>query len=490
MLGPCLGDYGAVPDDLVRFGRQLPGRHEVQRELFWECYIRQVRVAFGVLGDWALAEEIALEAFRGLRRQVRVTRDPATAQAYLDRAVIRLARTSGKRPAAAGAAGSPPARPDDIERAWAELERRTREDSRTRRRRLAGCAGVGGAGLVLAAAVAAGPGRPGPPVPAAFPGAIVARIVTPAAAAMTADRGNLWVLTASRHLVRIDAATNEVTLREPVPGTSSATAQLAAQLAAGDGTLWVAANTTESARLSTQLLRISPADGRVLASINIDGCVSQNSVTNGPVITYGAGHLWIGCLIAGKTGYAAVILRVNPATDRVDGRTTPIRGPAGWLAAGSGGLWESGPMSPITQLDRRTMRSTGRTVSGPASGSLGGQPIVQAAGALWALRGGTVVEIGPASGLVRQVFQRYHDEPGGAVPAGEIAVSGDSLWVAGPPITRFNIATGRVLAQVAGPWDRGSSDLIAVTPGAVWVSTGTVIIRLDPGRIPPGPAAS
>src|SRR5215472_10841814 len=311
------------------------------RELFLECYGKQVQAAFAVTGDWPRAEEIAIEAFSRVLRRVRAIRDPAAAHACLDRAVARLAAVSGRPVVPGRRATSPPERPGDVERAWAEVELRTQDAARARRRRLAGCAALAGLGATLAAAMAAGPSRSRAPGPVAFPSAVVARVPLSGAAAMAADRGRIWVLTASLELVGIDIATNKVTLREPVPGGSAATNPGAAQLAAGDGTLWIAANTTEAARLSTRLLRISPVSGQVLARINIGGCVSQNSVTNNPVITYGAGRLWIGCLLPGRAGYAAEILRVNPATDQVDGRTSPIRSPAGWLAAGSGGLWDS-----------------------------------------------------------------------------------------------------------------------------------------------------
>jgi hypothetical protein len=474
-----------VPDDVVLFGRQAPGRADMVRELFLECYGQQVLAAFKATGDLPRAEEIAIEAFSRVLRRGRAIRDPAAAHARLDRAVARLAGVSGSPAVPGRRAASPPDRPGDVERAWAEVERRTREASRARRRRLAGCAALAGLG---AAAIAAGPSRGRAPGPVAFPSAVVARIPLPGAAALAADRGRIWVLTASLELVGIDTATNKVTLREPVPGGGAATNPGAVQLAAGDGTLWIAANTIDAARLSTRLLRISPANGRVLATINIGGCVSQNSVTNNPVITYGAGRLWIGCLLPANAGYAAEILRVNPATDQVDGRTTPIRSPAAWLAAGRGGLWDSAPMSPITQVDRRTMRSTGRTVSGPAARSLGGTPIALAGGALWALADGKITEIGPGSGQVRRAFRGPIGDRGGAVPAGDFAVSGAWMWLTGPPITRVSVATGRVLAQVAAPWASRCCGLIAVTPGAVWVSTGTMIVRLDPDRIPPGPA--
>jgi hypothetical protein len=444
-----------VPDDVVLFGRESPSHADLVRELFGECYRRQVLAAFAVTDDWAHAEQIVIEAFSRLRRRIPTLRDPAAALAYLDRAVAELSGAAGRqllrsrrralRPASPARTAPPPhvpppARLGDVERAWTEIERRALEASRMRRRWLSGCAAVAAAGAALAAGIVAGPRGGGQPGPAAYPSAVVARVPVPAADAMAADRGRLWVVTGSQDLVGIDTATSTVTLREPVPSGGAATSPGAAQLAAGDGSLWIAVNTTEAARLSTQLLRISPTDGRVLARIDLGGCVSQNSVSNGPVITYGAGRLWVGCLVTGSAGYVAAILRVNPATDRVDGRTGLVG-------------------SPVT-----------------------------VGGALWTLADGSISESLAGGQLSRMVVGRSAD-PGQAVTAGDFAVSGQSLWLVGPPITRVSVASGRVLAQITAPWERACCGLIAATPGAIWVSTGSAIVRLDPARIPPGPAA-
>ncbi len=77
-----------------------PGRAEredVMLRLFDEHYVPLCRLAFVILGDHALAEEIVMEAllrtFSGWGR----LRDPGRADVYLRRAVINLSRTGIRR---------------------------------------------------------------------------------------------------------------------------------------------------------------------------------------------------------------------------------------------------------------------------------------------------------------------------------------------------------------------------------------------------------
>ena len=52
-----------MTDDVISSGWQRPGREEAIASLFLACYPQLVQTAFGLAGDWAVAEELALEAF-------------------------------------------------------------------------------------------------------------------------------------------------------------------------------------------------------------------------------------------------------------------------------------------------------------------------------------------------------------------------------------------------------------------------------------------
>jgi RNA polymerase sigma-70 factor (sigma-E family) len=77
--------------------RPIPGRDEAMLGLFDEHYLPLCRLAFVILGNHALAEEIVMEAllktFSGWGR----LRDPSRADVYLRRAVINLARSKIRR---------------------------------------------------------------------------------------------------------------------------------------------------------------------------------------------------------------------------------------------------------------------------------------------------------------------------------------------------------------------------------------------------------
>ena len=72
-------------DDKAVPGRQIPDRDEAIATLFYACYPKLVRTGYSLAGDWAVAEEMAQEAFVRLWHRWRWIRDPGTAPAYLSR---------------------------------------------------------------------------------------------------------------------------------------------------------------------------------------------------------------------------------------------------------------------------------------------------------------------------------------------------------------------------------------------------------------------
>jgi RNA polymerase sigma-70 factor (sigma-E family) len=86
-----------VTDDTVTWGRQILGREEAIATLFYACYAQLVATGYGVAGDWAVAEELAQEAFVRLWRRWRWLRDPEAAPAYLHRTVVNLGNSAIRR---------------------------------------------------------------------------------------------------------------------------------------------------------------------------------------------------------------------------------------------------------------------------------------------------------------------------------------------------------------------------------------------------------
>jgi RNA polymerase sigma-70 factor (sigma-E family) len=116
-------------------GRQIPDRDEAIATLFQAFYPKLVRTGYSLAGDWAVAEELAQEAFARLWRRWRWIRDPETAPAYLYRTVVNLSNSAIRRRAlerrVASFRAEQPAGPDpvadlDLQQAIAALAPRKR----------------------------------------------------------------------------------------------------------------------------------------------------------------------------------------------------------------------------------------------------------------------------------------------------------------------------------------------------------------------------
>lgn len=77
--------------------RSKMGRDEVMLRLFDEHYVPLCRLAYVILGDHALAEEMVMEALLHTLSGWGRMRDPARADVYLRRAVINLSRSGIRR---------------------------------------------------------------------------------------------------------------------------------------------------------------------------------------------------------------------------------------------------------------------------------------------------------------------------------------------------------------------------------------------------------
>jgi RNA polymerase sigma-70 factor (sigma-E family) len=74
-----------------------PGRAEELSRLFEAHHADMVRLAFYLTGSWAVAEELAQEAFLRLWRRWGGLHDPRAALGYLRASVVNLSRSSLRR---------------------------------------------------------------------------------------------------------------------------------------------------------------------------------------------------------------------------------------------------------------------------------------------------------------------------------------------------------------------------------------------------------
>ena len=474
-----IGDARSVADDIVTSGGTAARRDEALELLFRARYPQLAATAFGLTGDWAVAGDLAQEAFARLIRRPRRIDDPDAAAAYLHRTVTSLAKPAA-RPAGTPQTG----RRIGVDDAWRQFEQRRRETS-PRGNRWLSIAAAAVAVIAVAAVLAGRPhsahhdprpaaGAARPPALSAtrnYPAAITARIGVRNVISMTGIGDAVWAMTLSGNLVRISARTNAVTLSVHMPGIA-----IGGQLAAGGGRLWLDA-CRSSGRV--QLLGIDPATGHVRSRISLPGSCGS--------IAYGLGHLWI---VSGVKG-GIRILRISPDARRVDARTPVIHNLVYSFVAGPEGVWYS-TGSRIRQVDPSGTRLAGVTVNDSGyQFTLLDAELALGHGAVWALSGNeNIARIDPATGGVTAVVSYRSFDPTYAFTGGPfIEVGQGSLWLLADlghtQVLRISLSSGQPLGRirVGGSCGQPCSQIYDVA-GAVWVPSGSDLVRIDPARLP------
>jgi hypothetical protein len=381
----------------------------------------------------------------------------------------------------------------NVDRAWNRFLRRRQA---TRRRRQ--LAAVAVAAVVMAVLVPAGVARLGGAVasrsgqPAARPvptvpagDAVVARLPVADVISLASYGSDVWALTGTHELVRIDARTNVVTLRMPVAGLASDTT-----VVTGGGALWLDGLGSSG---QSRLLRIDPATGAISARTNLPAGCGQAA--------YGLGHVWVLC-----NGTDTVrVLRIDPATALVDAQTGALPGPAYSLVAGSEGVWYISDDAGPAKVDASGTHLTGLKVTGPKYlnvhspdyiGPPGGSQLVLGDRAVWALDGNvsgrpeSIAAINPATGRITRAFT-YTEAAGVAYDFWGLyaTVGQSSIWMLAPlgrnEVVRVSMTTGKPLSVV---YPGGSCSQYCMqiydAAGAVWEPTSQQILRIDPARMP------
>lgn len=242
--------------------------------------------------------------------------------------------------------------------------------------------------------------------------------------------------------------------------------------AAGQGALWLA----NQHATHPDVIRIDPRTGRVTARPRLAG-------GPGPVTSIAAayGSVWI--LVPGRAATPGWrVLRLNPATNRVDGISAAIAGTqlAGHTAAiwaSSGRIWVTGSMNLIAGLDPRTlaMRDTAtvalseglvfgggrawalnearpslaaidpltgkatRTMAVPPPSATGDDYVVAGPGLLWVFRGSRLSQLNPATGAI---IARARVDPIAPAFYSPALIAGRNLWYLG------QTSHGTVLDQI------------------------------------------
>ncbi|MGN6793135.1 MAG: sigma-70 family RNA polymerase sigma factor [Streptosporangiaceae bacterium] len=318
-----------------------------------------------------------------------------------------------------------------------------------------------------------------------YPGAVAARIQMSGVTTVVGDTANVWVVRAivpppglrtTYQLAGINLKTNMIMFRTSLYGQQRA-------IAAGSGRLWL---TTAHGQARGQIVRLDPADGHIISTIRLHAGVCTQ-------LAFGFGHLFAACRDVSSPGTA--IWRINPVSEQGYRLTSPVRGFVSSLVAAPQTLWYlindssirglanvGGNPQPLTAQDRsyyQTMPS--------------GQGLVYGDGSLWALSGGErLAKIDPSTGRVLRRFSFRNYDPSRAGGLDFLTAGGGWLWFLdnGYPfsgVLRVSEATGRPAGGVSiAPASCGQviCSQIFHTPGAVWVPTAALLIRIDTSRMP------
>jgi len=380
----------------------------------------------------------------------------------------------------------------DVHQAWDRFQRRRPQASRQRRRLIAAVTTAAVVAVVsVSAAVVRLEGRAsphssgGPTAVTAAGDAVAGRIPVADVVSMTASGTDVWALTGSHELVRIDARTNAVTLRVQVAGVANNS-----PVVAGGGALWLDGTGPAG---HARLLKIDPATGAISAQTTLPAGCSQAA--------YGLGHVWVLCSAANT----AKVLRVDPATAQVDAQTGALPGPIYTFVAGSEGVW-LGANTGILQVDPSGTRLTGLTVTGSAKylsvnspdyiGPLGEDELALGDGAVWALYGNvsgrpeSLAEINPVTGRITVAFT-YPEVADTSNDFWDLnaAFGSGSIWMLAPlgsnEIVRISTTSGNPVSRVypGGSCSQYCMQVYAIA-GAVWEPTAQQIIRINPARMP------
>jgi hypothetical protein len=381
----------------------------------------------------------------------------------------------------------------DVNQAWDRFQRRRPQASRRRRRLIAAVTtaavvavvSVSAAVVRLDSGAASHSGTTGPASVTPAGDAVAARIPVADVRSMTASGSDVWALTGSHELVRIDTRTNAVTLRVHVAGVANNS-----PVVAGGGALWLDGTGPAG---HARLLKIDPTTGAISAQTTLPAGCSQAA--------YGLDHVWVLC----NAGSTAKVLRVNPATAQVDAQTGVLPGPIFTFVAGSEGVW-LGTNAGLRQVDPSGTHLTGLTVTGSAKylsvnspdyiGPLGAAELALGDGAVWALSGNvsgrpeSLAEINPVTGRVTVAFI-YPEVADTSNDFWDLnaAFGQGSIWMLAPlggnEIVRISTTSGHPVSRV---YPGGScSDYcmqVYAFAGAVWEPTAQQIIRLNPAAMP------
>jgi DNA-binding beta-propeller fold protein YncE/outer membrane lipoprotein-sorting protein len=245
--------------------------------------------------------------------------------------------------------------------------------------------------------------------------------------ALTYAAGSIWVVTNGGRLERIDPASN----RQGGPAIAVGGGTTPSRdIAYGAGTLWTVGGKVRTAHFPNgmsdssyaSLVRINPANGRVILDIPIQGDLAYSAA-----IAVGEGSTWVATYRPTPSGKSdsTVLVRVDPEHNRVVSTLTLGSYSLGRIVTALGSIWLTvgnyDHHGYLIRIDPRSNRIIAKIRVGKSPDGIAVSP-----GAIWVANSedGTLSKIDPATNRVVGTPLPVGDYPGGALYAY------GALWVA------------------------------------------------------------
>jgi hypothetical protein len=239
----------------------------------------------------------------------------------------------------------------------------------------------------------------------------------------------------------------------------------------------------------------SPLTGHVATTIDVGPYGQTNSVLAA------ADQVWVTAYgVAQEEG--AFMLRVDPATDRVVGRTSLLGGP-GWetggggLTFGDGSLWVAGgghgPSGGTEGVLQRIDPATGDVQATTWMGGRTGADVAVDQGSVWVALfrdpdSAQVVRVDPGTNAIVNRIPLESDYVRRIMVARGFVVVEEKVWPGGEgPITLLQTidpATNQVVATVREDGALAEAE-VTVWNGELWAASREGFIRLDPTTLEP-----
>ena len=276
------------------------------------------------------------------------------------------------------------------------------------------------------------------------------------------DADGLWALT-DRGLQRIDPSADRVESSTPL---GIPTAYLGGLALSADA-VWV------PGVRSDLLWRVDRAANRV------SGQVRLGQVLHGPVGVAAYGDsVWVTCCALEYGAPAGMLLRVDARRGRVTARVPVPEGPMA-VVADRDAVWVGTARGSLLRVDPVAAKVVGRVPPPDRRGRV--QALSRGPGVLW------VADTG-AGAIRRFDLTAGRFDVGVTAPAPRNLAAGtgpDEAWVVtdlNQLLSRVDAGSGRRGPPVPVQYLGGVRG-VAVGAGAVWVTTGDQVVRLDPSRV-------